>query len=259
MLKTVIEKLEDVIEAFRTHYVPKDGKFVLQLEGAPDGFVTKVVHDEQLGKLAEFRDNNRALNTSNTELTTKLKTFEGVDAAEYKTLKEKLKNSGVEGGDVSAVIAKAVEAAVKPLTEKLTSLETADKKKTIDLATETFKSSLKDAAIKAGVDEKMLPHFIDYALKTFQYVDGKFTPKAGEVPIYSKTKPAEIITPEEWSGLQVTEAPGFFKQSGGGGAGGNGGGGNGQRNRDGKLIVSTDPSDFGKNLEKIAKGEAVVQ
>lgn len=259
MLKAVLDKIDDLSADVKKEYVMKDGHYILQLEGDMGilGFVTKAVHDEQLTKLSEFRDNNRALNTKTTDLEAKLKTFEGVDPAEFKTLKEKLKNVGASDGDVQKAIHTAVTAAVEPLTKKLADMEVADKKKTVDLATETFRNTLKDAGIKAGVDEKMMPIFVDHALKTFQYVDGKFTPKAGDAPVYSKAKPAEVITPEEWAANLIPEMPGFFKQSGGGG-GGNGGGGG--RNSAGKKIISgTDALEFGKNLEEIAKGNVVIQ
>src|SRR5438034_10742521 len=81
-LKAQIMKLSDVLEPQRQFYQARaDGTWELSLEGDVPGFVAKTVYDEQLGKLAEFRDNNRALNTSNLELTAKLKAFEGVDAA----------------------------------------------------------------------------------------------------------------------------------------------------------------------------------
>jgi hypothetical protein len=46
-----------------------------------------------------------------------------------------------------------------------------------------------------------------------------------------------------------------FQASGGGGAGGSSGG----QRADGKLVVSTDPRDFGNHIAEIAAGKAIVQ
>jgi hypothetical protein len=117
-------------------------------------------------------------------------------------------------------------AAVDPLLKKLETLEVGEQAVGPQPRhPKASRASLKDAAIKAGVDEKMMGPFIDYAKRTFVLdVDGKVVPKKGDTPIYSPAKPAEMITAEEWATLQAAEVPGFFKQSSGGGAGGPGGG-----------------------------------
>lgn len=256
-LKVVLDKLEDVAEPFRKEYVAKDGKFHLQIEGEVPGFVPQAQFTESQTKLAEFRDNNRTLNTKVTEQTTKLAAFEGVDPAKYKTMETQLQTLGAKDGDIHKVVAAAVASALEPVTKELNQFKESDKQKTVDLARKTFESSMKDAAIKVGVDEKMLPHFIDAGMKIYKYEDGKFVPKKttanGEVPYYSPTKATELITPEEWALTQVTEAPGFFKKSGGGGSGDK----TEKRNSEGKPVIS--PAEIGANIEKIAKGEVVVQ
>lgn len=258
-LKAVLDKIEGLPADVAKEYVARDGKFHLQLEGDVPGYVLKTTHDEQLVKLTEFRDNNRALNTAKTELEVKLKAFEGVDPAKYKDMETKLKNVGANDGDVASVIEKAVKAAVDPLQTKMAAYEAKDKQNTVALAQKTFESAMKDAAIKAGVDEKMLPHFVDFAQKTFKYDEAtnSFQPKKGDTPIFSVKRPAEMISPEEWAASQAAEAPGFFKPSSGGGAGG--GNGNGARMLGGKKVIGTDAVEFGKNIESIAKGETVVQ
>lgn len=255
-LKAVLDSVDSLPADVKKEYVARDGKFYLAIEGDVPGFVTKTSFDETVVKLNEFRDNNRALNGKVSEQDAKLKTFEGVDPAEYRTMKTKLENVGAGDGNLAAAIEKAVKAAVDPVTKELDTFKASNKQQAIDLATKTFETSLREAAVKAGVDKKMLSHFVDYGLKTFKFEDGKFVPKKGDVPFYSPSKPAEHISVEEWAGLQVTEAPGFFQGSNGGGAGGDGG--RARTDGSGRKVISADPFEFGKNIEGIAKGETIV-
>src|SRR6058998_239212 len=100
-LKTVIDALVEVPGNMREFYTARqDGKWELALEGDPSGFV-------KAEKLNEFRDTNRGLHTTKTELEAKLKTFEGVDPVEYKTLKGKLATfDGVDAEEYKALKAR---------------------------------------------------------------------------------------------------------------------------------------------------------
>lgn len=251
-MKAVVNALTDVPEPLRGEYEERGGKFVLKLEGELPNYAPLV---EANTKLAEFRDNNRALNAQKTELETKLKTFEGVDPAEYATLKTRIKDfekKGVKGGDdINEMLKAAVKAAVEPLEQKLAQREQSEAAARADLIRKDVESQLRDAGVKAGVDERAMRDYIQRGLDVFKIVDGRAEARNGERPIFSKTKPSETLSMEEWAAELQVEAPHLFKPSKGGGSSNSGG-------PVVKKTISNDPLEFGRNLESIAKGETVV-
>lgn len=254
-MKFVINTLEEVAEPLRTEYEARNGKFYLKTEGEYAPLV------ESNTKLAEFRDNNRALNTKTAELETKLKAFEGVDVAEYATLKTKvteLEKAGVKGtGDVTEQIKAAVAAAVGPLEAKVKEREISEAAAKAEAAQQRLETQLREAGTKVGIDDRAMSDYVGRGTRVFKIVDGKAVARNGEAPVFSKTKPAEELGMEEWATDLFGEAPHLFKPSRGGGSGGNNVGlpiNNGP-----KKVISSDPLEFGRNLESIAKGETIVQ
>lgn len=247
-MKAILESLDGLPEAVKSEYEQRaDGKFVLKLEG------THPTLEEANRKVAEFRDNNIALVKDKAMLEGRLKGFDGVDPMEYATLKTRVADFEKKGGvkdpaDIETRIRTAVEAAVKPINEKLTAAEQAREESNRRLAFRDLETALTEAGLKVGVDEKALPDFINRGLEIFD-LDG--TAKDGDTPLFSKDKPSEPLSMLEWATGLASEAPHLFKKSGGGGAGGGAGAG-------GKKVVSSDPLVIGQNLEKIAKGEVVV-
>lgn len=75
-LAPTVEKLEDVAEPVRQFYVQKDGKFHLDLSGAPSGYVSATDLAAANAKVVEFRDNNIKL-TQEIEPLRQLKTKVG--------------------------------------------------------------------------------------------------------------------------------------------------------------------------------------
>jgi hypothetical protein len=64
MPKAVVATLEEVPQALRSEYEPRDGKFVLKVEGDLPGYVAEGVVAQQRTKLDEMRENNRTLMSS---------------------------------------------------------------------------------------------------------------------------------------------------------------------------------------------------
>ncbi len=253
-MKAVIDKLEDVAESLRGEYEARGGKFHLKVEGDYAPLI------EANSKIAEFRDNNRALNSKVTELETKFAAVKDLDPVKYKAAVDKvaeLEAAGIKDkGSVPELIKAAVKAAVEPLEQKLVERETSEKKAQEALAITGLENALRDIGLKANVDERAMPDFVRRGREVFTLVDGKPAARKGDQPVFSKSKPAEELSMEEWAGALRTDAPFLFKPSKGGGA------------RPGdpfsgspaaKTIIGTDPIEFGKNLEGIAKGEVVVQ
>jgi hypothetical protein len=251
-LKAVIENPHQVPGQLRDYYVMgTDGKQYLSVDGEPPGYVSKATHDE-------FRTNNRALNGKVTDLETKLKAFEGIDPATVTATASKLADLEQKFADVDPDEYRALKA--RPdLTPRVTALEA-------DLATETaaktkaqqsadtavFRSKVGDVFIRVGGRPQALDFIIAAAEKLFTLKDGQLTTKA-----FSADKPGEALTVDEWIGQQTTAVAFAFAPSSGGGAGNKAGAG--RTDNSGKRIVSADPLEFGRNIEDIAKGKAVVQ
>jgi hypothetical protein len=249
MAKAVVDTLDQVPEALRSEYEPRDGKFYLKLEGDVPGFVPANKH-------AEFRNNNIALMAAKTELETKLKSFEGIDPTEYASLKAKiadLEKAGVKkGDDVLAQVRAAAEAAVKPVAEKLALIERSEADAKARLAAESLRNALTQAGMRAGVAEKALTDYISRGQAIFQMDQtGAIVARKNSAPVYN-SQGAEL-TIDDWVADLTSEAPHLFNPSRGGGANPSPGGVAGRR------VISTDPLEFGRNLEDIAKGKAIAQ
>lgn len=216
-LKLVINDPVEVIGPFRDEYKKgDDGKFHLVLDGD---------HPDSV-KLAEFRTNNRALNTAKTELEAKLAAFADVDPEEYRRLKGK--------PDVSPKVAEleaglAAERAAHEATK--------------------FKNLMTFEFLNAGVRESAVDFVFDKASKDFTMKDGKPTTE-----LFSEKTPGEHLSVEEWLTKQMGPLEFCFKPSRGGGAGGSGSGGPAPRR-----VISNDPLTVGQNLEAIARGDVTVE
>jgi len=253
-MRAVIQKLDDVAEALRGEYEEKNGVFVLKLEGEHP-LVT-----EANTKLVEFRDNNRTLNGKVTDLTGQLDKFKDIDPVEHGKLKAKiaeLEKAGVTSKDsVAEQILKAVKEAVEPLKEQLRIREESEKAAQALVIQKNLESSIREIGVKAEVDDRAMEDFIHRGLKIFKNVDGKVVARNGnDTPIFSKTNVTEELGMEEWAEGLRKDAPFLFKTSKGGGAPGSGPGAGPVVTK----VISSDPVEFGKNLESIAKGETVVQ
>lgn len=254
-LKPVVsqEELAALPEAVRGHYAERDGKLTLALDGQLPGFVPESEHASTRAKLNEFRDTNIRVLKERDELTGKLKIYEGIDPEEYRSLKagrEGLKKKGVEApDDIEALIARHVQAAVKPLQERIGAHEQERTKLRGQLEAKEVETRITEAAVAAGVLPDLLPDVLERARKTFQYRDGKVVAMNGDQPVYGRDgeKP---LTVEEW--LPGLPKP-FFKPSSGGGADG----AKGARPNVRQLVNPT-PAQMGENIDAIIKGDVVV-
>lgn len=259
-MKAVLDTLEGLPDPVRSEYELKDGKYHLKLEGNPTGYVTKRELDETNVKLTEFRDNNRTLNGKVTEIETKLAGFKDIDPVKYKTMDDKIKElekKGVQSGaDVADLVTKAVTSAIKPFEEREATRAASEKAALERADRELLRSTLTSAGIKAGIADGAISDYVNRGMEKFKVVDGEVVARKGDAPIFQKAKPAEVLTVDAWATDELyADAPHLYKPSRGGGAGGGGGGGTPPN----KKIISSDPLEFGKNLEGIAKGEVIVQ
>jgi len=241
-LVPVVDRLEDVPEAARTFYVQKDGKFHVDLSGAPVGFVSATELAAANVKVIEFRDSNIALTKKINELEPVVAKFKDIDpdaARSAITKVAELEKKGVKGADdVQAMITAAVTAAVKPVQDQFTALQTsaaADRKRADD---GTLRTVLMDKFNKAGG----LPGASDFIFSKAQpvFVVENGVVKAGPNQ-FSSDKPGELITMDEWLTRQTKESDFAFKSSNGGGASPAPGGGGGAGGRPGVTILK-DPT-----------------
>jgi hypothetical protein len=215
----VVDKLEDVAEPVRQFYVPKDGKFSLDLSAAPVGFVPAADFAAANGKVVEFRDTNIALKKQVDELTPKVKAFEGIDAEAARAAldaQKLLKDKGVtKPDDLQNIVNAAVTAALKPVQEQLVTITStnAENQKRADGL--TLRSTLSDVFTKAGGQATALDFVISRAQGVFKVDGGKVVPEANQ---FSADKPGEPLSVDEWLTRQTKEIPFAFKASSGGGA-----------------------------------------
>lgn len=253
-------ELDALPKDVQSEYQEKDGRFILNVEGDLPS------HLELKTKVAEFRDNNvkllKEIDEKYKPLETKLAKYEGIDADEAKRLlaeKKELEKKGIKApNDLEKAIKDAVEAATKPLTERL---ETADReaKEAQRRASEVEFDRLSDEyAIKRGVRQNSLRHVRREMRDVFELKDGRLVPKPGQK---HPDDPLKELDPDAFlQKLKSTDAN-LFAESSGGGAGGNGGGagtgGAGVR-ADVKILKNPTPAEMGRHMDEIATGKMVV-
>ena len=246
-------ELDALPEAMRPSYVEKEGRFALDVDG---GTVLAADVQELKTKLAEFRDNNRAMYGELEQLRPLAKKFEDIDPDEYKTLKEEiaqLKNKGIEKpADLQAAIDKAVAAHTKPLAEQLASEKKereAAQKKVNDAR---FKELVSADALKAGVAQKSLRHVLREAEQMFELKDDALVPRDG---VKHPTEPHKDLTLGDWFQNLAKTDDNLFEPSIGGGANG----GRQSHDRSGrKQLINPSPEEMGRNVDALAKGEMTV-
>jgi hypothetical protein len=276
-MKAVYQTIDEIPEALRGEYEEKGGSFILKVDGDLPQYVgplaeaksneatAKAAAEEAKNRLATFRDNNVKLlkelgAASFDDAVERLRILKSVDPAEYNRLRDRasqLEREGIRSPeDVTRLFMEKtkqqVEAAVRPLQDRLNEITRREQEAQAQLARTTLENSLRDAASKAGVDERAVPDFLARGLQIFSLKDGQVVALRGDQPVFSRRKPGEALTPEEWANDLSADAPHLFRPSKGGGATG----GTGSPK---KRYIGSDPLEFGSNLDAIAKGEVVVQ
>ena len=238
MLKFVIDTLDSVPEAVRSHYTERDGKFVLGVEGA-------VPKD----RLDEFRSNN-------VDLKKRLEAFDGVDVEKYRSLTEqeaKIREKKlIDAGKVEELLAERVGSMKSEHDKQIQVLTAANQAATGQLEKLVIDGSIRDQAIKAGVRPTAIDDVLLRGRSVFRLQDGKAVPMDGDKPIYGKS--GDPMGIDEWVGSLTDRAPHLFEPSQGGGSKQ----GAGARPSTPGRIAPADNRAFLQNLDKIASGEIKV-
>lgn len=260
-LVPVVESLDKVPEAARSYYEQKDGKYVLSLDGSPAGFVPAADLASANGKVVEFRDKNIAL-LQEVDTLRPLKTqFEGIDPVAAKDAIAKvaeLGKKGVKGADdIATMLKSAVDAAIKPFQDQLTSTAATLASEKARADDSTLRSKVADVFLKAGGKANALDFIVTEA-KTVFSVDGGDVKAAANK--FSSEKPGEPLGLQEWIGTQVKKNDFAFGPSTGTGAvNTQTGGKTGTVNDTRKVLTDPTPQQLGQYGKEISKGEMRVE
>jgi hypothetical protein len=219
------------------HYSEADGAYVLQAEGVPDP------------KTKELRETNiRALKDLD-ETRARLEQYKDVDVEEYKRLKAA--KDAKPPAEVEVMIREALEKETKPLRKKVETLESERDTARAALRESAFVKAVTDSAVKTGV----LPDFTEDVIARARAKGFTLTADGALKALTKDGQPVEDNGKEvTLDGWLKTMPPAFFGVTRGGGAPPMGHGGT----ISGKQLIDPDPLTFGRNAEKIAKGELEV-
>jgi hypothetical protein len=219
------------------HYSESGDAYVLQAEGLADP------------KTKELRETNIRVLKELDETRARLDQFKDVDVEDYKRLKAA--KDAKPPAEVEVLIREALEKETKPLRKKVETLESERDTARAALRESTFVKAVTDAAGKTGV-------LADFTEDVIARARTKGFGLTAEGTIRALTKDGQAI---EENGKEVTlegwlktMPPAFFGATRGGGAPSMGQGGT----ISGKQLIDPDPLTFGRNAEKIAKGELEV-
>lgn len=193
-------------------YVEKDGKWILDVDGAVP-----------VARLDEFRDTNRGLMKERDELK---KRFEGIDPDEAKrlmTIKDDLeKGRNKDGKTVEQLVDERTAKMKTDLEKRATEAEAALAIREADLAKLKINDAVLAAAVKKGLKPTAADDVAMRAQQTFKLKDGRPVAFEGDKEAYGKT--GDPLTIDEYVDGLITKAPHLFEASSGGGAGGSGNG-----------------------------------
>jgi len=279
-MKTIINTLEEVVEAFRGEYESKNGKYHLKMEGEIPG-ATELA--ESKGKVIEFRDRNIKLlsgiallagveKTEDLEpLKTKLAEHKvvaeehKVATEENKKMKgqlEEIKKKGIsKGDDVAELIKEQIGIAVEPLRKQLEVTETtlatektarAEVQKRADSA--LLREMIGSKATKLGARAKALEFLVEQAEESFVVKGEKVVARDSK---FSVKKPAEPLEIEEWLEGAVKDYDFAFAPSQGGDPTPTNSG-TGTPRPGVKQLVNPTPQELGQYSKQIANKEVQV-
>jgi hypothetical protein len=216
-LKPVIDTLDGLPPAIREHYVAKDGKYQLALDGE---------HPDTV-RVAEFRANNIRVTKENEDLKTK---FAGIDPDAVRADKARLETLEAAKPDetIAALRAQLAEA-----------------------HTRANASVLKDAITAAFLKNGGRPNAVDYIVSK---AADKFAVEGGVLvgKVFDANKPGEKLTVDGFISQHVRDSDFAFKASSGGGSNPRPGDG---RSSGGKELRNPDARTLGANANAIARGE----
>jgi len=257
-LAATVQSLDAVPEPMRELYTQGDsGAYVLQVEGALPG-------TDSTREIREFRERNIRLDqearAARESLEKLQKQYEGIDPVVAREALSQARDLAdkklLQQGDVDGLINQRVEAALKPVTERLTAAEQralqaekALEQKVVDA--EIIAAARRAGELNPGAEELLITKA---CAAGWGAVDGKLVQQANGAPVYGTTKPGQLRTIDEWiTEDAVTQLGWMWKPSVGSGptTGARAPG-------DPSLIDPNNRAAYRANLEAIASGKKKV-
>jgi DNA-binding transcriptional MerR regulator len=247
-LKLTVDSLDGVDKALHGLYEERDGKFHLAVEDLPDVAGINAALDKERRRSKELTDSLKPWQGLGIELDEVKKLAETREAIE----REKA-NLGKTKDQQYAELQKSFEQKLTPLQKQIETLEKERAQARQDLEMHRVKGALRSAAITA----KVKPEFFDdveMRANQFRFIEGQVIAVGSDgEPLRSQKDARNNLLPDEWMEGMAKAKPGWFEGSSGGGAGG------GQMGARAGTVSRDDPMAIGANLDKIAKGQVVVQ
>jgi len=201
-------------------YVEREGAWHLDVEGKEDK-----------AKLAEFRDNNIALQKQVAELQAR---FEGIDPEAVRRLAEEKarleEEQKLKAGEFQSVLDSRLKTERSEWEKRVGSVTKERDALNTRLAAIQIDQGVVAAATKRGLRGTAMPDILARARSVFRLVDGVPTAYEADGQTVRLGKDGtSAMNLEEWIETQVSDAPHLFEANAGGGAAGNGSGGVGNR------------------------------
>lgn len=256
-LKALVKDINTVPEAYRDMY-DQDG----------DVWVLDTEDKDYKAKIAEFRDNNRALMRTQEELRSQADKYKDIDPTKYAEAMEAMKHLDaledaqlIKQGKFEEIVSKRTKLMGAEYENQLKAQKTAREQAEARAAQYQGKLGevLIDAEIHKAVTNVAQPRrgamgdILNRAKSAWGCDENGNLKARGEGLFNEKGEP---MTMDDYARRLVTEAPHLFESGGGGGSQG-GRQGNGQRQ--GPKTISRDPVSVGRNLEDVASGRVEVE
>ena len=257
-LKSFVKDLESVEEPFRSLYNKTD-----------DGFLLSLDDKDYKARIEEFRSNNLSLIKKKEELEKSLDKYKHVDLEKYEEAKEALERLEqdeegqlIKQGKIDDVLKKRTESMRKDYEAQSTAL-----KKQLSTTSEerdNYKKRLQELVVDVEIQKAVssigsvrqgaLSDVLNRAHKSWSLDEkGHMVPKNGDGEIIYGKK-GDPLTIEEWASGLLNEAPFLFESAKGGGSEG----GKKSQSTHKPKVDTSDPLEFGRHLEAIAKGQVQV-
>ena len=208
-LKAILKSLEGLADPIKELYRKDGEEFRLDVEG----MVPKTTLDE-------FRENNVTLKRDNETLTTKLKTYDGIDVDKIKELQEterKVKDGElIKAGKFDELLTSRLDPIKKEFQTQLDTYKADNLNLSRQLDTMTIDEQLTKLGTAKGLRPTAIEDMLARGRRTFSRKDGKVLAIDAE-GAQILTKSGEPMNMQHWIESLSTDAPHLFQSSQGGG------------------------------------------
>ncbi len=277
MLNKRISSLDSIDEKYQDLYVQDE---------ASGDYVLDFVDQDAKSQVDEFRNNNRALNRQLEDMKAQVDKYAALGdvtpedingllearqlaerAANDELLKEiMLPNGQVDRDKVRQFADKQFDGERREMQNKFDAMgaEKAELEAKYFEATDMYQSQVRKSEIRSAIEgvarvrDGAMDDIIARAERQIGFNDGGdlvVRDSNGEARYGSKG--GQYMTPKEWVGELVEQAPHLFEGRVGGGASGDGGRPKGPIT--GPVVNANDPEDLGRNFKAIINGDAAVR